>query len=258
MIRLIMLAILLSSCQTYEHVGSSADAAGGVSGRLHLAVENNKVVLKRQKLNATGMQITQHTALPLTNNDNVRKLGAVFLDIGSGDNSVANLRFSKLQLSYTQAGKIINCNFNNISLGSTLPANACTGDSAGVAKRGGWTNTSSSSKQGQDMQQRIVSAAFDLSVVDKMGMNLLHYAATRKENAKAIQFFLDQNIYDINAVNIIGNTPLHLATKYGDEEGVKILLQVPNINKTLRNHDGQTAYDIAIKNSMWEVAPLLK
>ena len=258
MMRLIVLAIWLSSCQTYEHVGSSADAASGESSKLRLAVENNKVVLKRQKVNVTDLQITQITAVPLTDNDNVRKLGAVFLDIGSGDDSVANLRFSKLQLSYTHVGNTVDCDFSNISLGSTLPATACTGDAAAVGKSGDWTSTSSSSQQGQDMRQRILSASFDLSVVDKNGMSLLHWAVNRKENIKAIQFFLDQNIYDINATNIYGNTPLHLAVKYGDAEGIKALLQVPNINKTIRNQDGQTAYDVAIKNGMWEIAPLLK
>lgn len=255
---LIVLAILLFSCQTYEHVGSSADVTSGESGGLHLSVENNQVVLTQQKHNVSALQIKQFTTLPLSNNDNVRKLGAVFLDIGSSEDSVANLRLSKLQLSYTRTGNTIDCNFTNISLGSNLPATACTGDNAGWDNSGGQANTSSDNMHSQNMRQRILSASFDLSVTDKYGMNLLHHAATKKENTKAIQFFLDQKIYDINTANILGNTPLHLAAKYGDEEGVKLLLQVPHINKTIRNQEGHTAYDIALKRGLWQVAPLLK
>ena len=179
MMRLIMLAILLSSCQPYEHVGSSADAAGGQSGNLHLAIENNKVVLQRQKLKVSALQIKQLTAVPLSNNDNVRKLGAVFFDLGSGKDSVANLRLSKLQLSYIHVGNTIDCNFSNISLGSNLPSKACIGDTVGKSG-GGWSDTSSASEQGQAMRQRILAAPFDLSTTDKYGMNLLHHACNKE------------------------------------------------------------------------------
>ena len=259
MMVLMILAMLLSSCHAYEHIDNSADVASGESENLSLVVENHEIVLKQQEHKVATMQITQLTTQPLTNNDSVRGLKAVFLDIGNDSNSISQLRLSDLQLSYSNSGNTVTCHFNSIPLGGNLPAASCTGMGGGgkTGNSGGWTNTPSDSQQSLAMQQRIVGASFDLSIEDKYGMTLLHWAATKPKNTKAIRFFLAQKIFNINAANINGNTPLHLAALFSDKEGLRLLAETPGINKTLRNHDGKTAYDIAIRKGWWGVAALL-
>lgn len=275
MLMLTMLTILLSSCYAHENTADSAEAAGETThlslaveeknGFAHIVIKNNANEINRPDLT---IDIATLTLAKLTDNNNVRGLNAIFFDIGSGNDSISDLRLSNLKFSYDNAGNTISCNFSDIPLRGNLPTTFCTSlvdkgtgntKNKSTGKSESWLGTSSSDNQdSKDMRERIAQEIHDLSAVDEFGMNLLHHAAATKENKKAIQFLLGQNIFNINTQNKFGNTALHLAAAFGDEEGVRLLASQPDINKTLRNENGHTACDIAIKKGLWQVAPHLQ
>ncbi|MBO4674853.1 MAG: ankyrin repeat domain-containing protein, partial [Elusimicrobiaceae bacterium] len=54
-----------------------------------------------------------------------------------------------------------------------------------------------------------------------------------------------------------GNTPLHVAALNGQTEIVRFLLEQPGIDKTIKNKDGKTAFDLAQEKGFAEIAGLL-
>ena len=55
-----------------------------------------------------------------------------------------------------------------------------------------------------------------------------------------------------------GNTPLHVAALNGQTEIVKLLLEQPGLDTTLKNNEGKTAADLAQEKNFTEIADLLK
>ena len=55
-----------------------------------------------------------------------------------------------------------------------------------------------------------------------------------------------------------GNTPLHVAALNGQTEIVKLLLEQPGLDTTLKNNEGKTAADLAQEKNFMEIADLLK
>ena len=55
-----------------------------------------------------------------------------------------------------------------------------------------------------------------------------------------------------------GNTPLHVAALNGQTEIVKLLLEQPGLDTTLKNNGGKTARDLAQEKNFTEIADLLK
>lgn len=110
---------------------------------------------------------------------------------------------------------------------------------------------------GSAMRARIATS-LDLSVEDENKSTLLHHAARRKKNTATMKFLLAQGIIDINKKNEPGkNTALHLAAARGDYGGVELLLKQPGIDKSLKNENGHTAYDIAVRAKRTLIADLL-
>ena len=55
-----------------------------------------------------------------------------------------------------------------------------------------------------------------------------------------------------------GNTPLHVAALNGQTEIVKLLLEQPGLDTTIKNNEGKTAFDLAQEKNLTEIAILLK
>ena len=55
-----------------------------------------------------------------------------------------------------------------------------------------------------------------------------------------------------------GNTPLHVAALNGQTEIVKLLLEQPGLDTTLKNNDGKTARDLAQEKNFTEIVNLLR
>ncbi len=115
---------------------------------------------------------------------------------------------------------------------------------------------SSAKLAGSAMRERIATS-FDFSVLDETGSTLLHWAAAREKNTETLKFLLAQGVIDINKQNDGGNTALHVAVRYGDYGGVQLLLNQPDINKSLKNKSDSTAYDIAVGLKRTLIAALL-
>lgn len=62
------------------------------------------------------------------------------------------------------------------------------------------------------------------------------------DNPEAVKLLLTHPYIDVNARNVMGTTPLSLATLIGSEEMVKALLAHPKIDATIPDMWGQTAF----------------
>ena len=62
---------------------------------------------------------------------------------------------------------------------------------------------------------------------------------------------------NINVKNIEGTTPLMAAAQFGADDIVRILLD-RGAKPDLLNNDGETAFDIAMKNGHYQIAKMLK
>ncbi|KAL6856976.1 hypothetical protein ACP4OV_018358 [Aristida adscensionis] len=83
-------------------------------------------------------------------------------------------------------------------------------------------------------------------LVDHKGRNLLHCAVEHNQ-VQVVQYLCRNNIFAmlLNAIDYDGNTPLHLATKYGFPRIVSLLLETRTVDTFLTNKDGLTAQDLA-------------
>jgi len=90
--------------------------------------------------------------------------------------------------------------------------------------------------------------------VNKTGWTPLHYAATNG-HLEVMRMLLDQNAY-IDAESPNGTTPLMMAAHYGSVGAVKLLLE-SGADPTLRNMQGLSAADFAIKANRTESAEMI-
>lgn len=86
--------------------------------------------------------------------------------------------------------------------------------------------------------------------------NALTYSAHYK-NRFAVQYLVEHQYYDVNCKDKRGNTALIVATKYGDAEIVKLLLDL-GADATLTDKEGKTALDHAKSNRDEAIISLLE
>jgi len=72
----------------------------------------------------------------------------------------------------------------------------------------------------------------------------------------ALQALLDRRPQDVDAKTNIGITPLMMAATEGHAEAVRLLLKL-GADLTLKDQDGMTARDVAVKNGNDHLSPLL-
>ena len=84
-------------------------------------------------------------------------------------------------------------------------------------------------------------------MVDAQGRNLLHCAVQYNRDA-LVRYICQNDTFSmlLNAVDYDGNTPLHLAAKYGFPRIVSLLLQTMTVKINIANKDGPTARALAI------------
>lgn len=101
----------------------------------------------------------------------------------------------------------------------------------------------------------LLEAGMSADVTDDEGMTLFHYAA--KVNAhEALGWLINSTRSVISTQNTQGSTPLHLAAERGYRESAQ-LLRDAGADVAIRNHEGLTARDCAVKAEHAEVAAIL-
>lgn len=77
------------------------------------------------------------------------------------------------------------------------------------------------------------------------GTTILHLAIQCAEPQVVDYVLANGGIRDVNSRDKEGNTPLHLAAQLGRTPIVKQLLQRPDVNESVVNHQGRTPIDVA-------------
>lgn len=88
---------------------------------------------------------------------------------------------------------------------------------------------------------------------DKSGQTILHLALKGEgENMSLLDVLTSHLPEMLNAQDMLGDTPLHMAVRYGKVTTVLSLLKNPRVNRSLTNHDGKTPAMLAETAEMAE------
>jgi oxysterol-binding protein 1 len=91
-----------------------------------------------------------------------------------------------------------------------------------------------------------VSKALKETCTSKIpGTTILHLAIQCAEPQVVDYVLSNGGIKDVNSRDKEGNTPLHLAAQLGRTQIVKQLLQQPDVNESVVNHQGRSPIDVA-------------
>lgn len=101
----------------------------------------------------------------------------------------------------------------------------------------------------------LLNAGADSSLRHESGAMPVHLAAA-SNYLGALQALLDRRPQDVDAKTNIGITPLMMAATEGHAEAVRLLLKY-GADRTLKDNEGLTAKDVAIKNRNEDIVPLL-
>lgn len=101
----------------------------------------------------------------------------------------------------------------------------------------------------------LLNAGADSSLKHESGAMPIHLAAA-SNYLGALQALLDRRPQDVDAKTNIGITPLMMAATEGHAEAVRLLLKF-GADRTLKDDEGLTAKDVAIKNRNEDLVPLL-
>ncbi len=101
----------------------------------------------------------------------------------------------------------------------------------------------------------LLKAGADSSLKHESGAMPIHLAAA-SNYLGAIQALLDRRPQDVDAKTNIGITSLMMAATEGHAEAVRLLLKF-GADLTLKDQDGMTARDVAVKNGNDHLSPLL-
>ena len=140
-----------------------------------------------------------------------------------------------------------------------------------LLKKAKWSDIETPDKQGKTMLQYAIlgdnleilrllgNAGANLSAADAQGNTLLHFAimknffnansASDSHNYKKIIDFLISRI-DVNATNKVGDTPLHLGVRYGNEITIENLLN-HDARLNVKNNNNETPLVTAACNDLY-------
>lgn len=101
----------------------------------------------------------------------------------------------------------------------------------------------------------LLNAGADSSLRHESGAMPVHLAAA-SNYLGALQALLERRPQDVDAKTNIGITPLMMAATEGHAEAVRLLLKYGS-DRTLKDDEGLTAKDVAVKNRNEDLVPLL-
>ena len=96
----------------------------------------------------------------------------------------------------------------------------------------------------EDFLNEYIRRIPDINVTNRHFWSSLLPEAAQYGRINIVQQLIDKGL-DVNAQDHKGNTTLHYAVLIANEEKIKKLLEQPNINLTIQNNKGETAFDLA-------------
>jgi ankyrin repeat protein len=93
-------------------------------------------------------------------------------------------------------------------------------------------------------------SVYDLILMDaEQSRTLLLNEIKKKDpDLELVKDILAYSVVDVNSKDSFGYTALMQAAYWGKEKCVELLLNHPGIDRTLKNKDGDTAWDLAYSN----------
>lgn len=88
---------------------------------------------------------------------------------------------------------------------------------------------------------------------DKKGNSALHFAAGKSRQPKMFAYLINECGLDANDSGGDGNTPLHLASHYGNSAGAQCLLKTFKVNPSPLNFKDETPLDLADSDELISV-----
>ncbi len=111
--------------------------------------------------------------------------------------------------------------------------------------------------QRTDVTRAFLKAGANVNMKDVNGLSLIHHAAII-ENKNVARLLIDAiKDVNVNLVNKMNKTTLHLAAKFSSESVVKKLLE-KGADPTIKTDLGWTARDLALSKGKYKVARILK
>ena len=102
---------------------------------------------------------------------------------------------------------------------------------------------------------RLIREGADVNVKNLLGETPLHLASRHDGHVKVVKLLLEKGL-DVNVTNSSGHTPLHIASSYSKVDLVKLLLE-KGADVNANDNDGETPLHYATYNGHAEVAGLL-
>ncbi len=93
--------------------------------------------------------------------------------------------------------------------------------------------------------QQLINKGADINYKGEDGYNCLMNAIMSLDN-DTVEYILTLPELDINSVNDIGQTALHICVEYTNIDAIDILLQNSTIDATIKDEDDRTAKDFAL------------
>ncbi|MBY0353596.1 ankyrin repeat domain-containing protein [Candidatus Babeliales bacterium] len=114
----------------------------------------------------------------------------------------------------------------------------------------------SSKDDNGDKVRELLTKGGNANGTSPLGMPLLFLAA-RGGKTEVMAALIENGAVVDAPEKTTGITPLHVATRYGHVDAVKLLLE-KKANVHLKNNEGQTALDIATQHQLSEIVELLE
>lgn len=93
------------------------------------------------------------------------------------------------------------------------------------------------------MVQLLVEHGSNIWAMNKHGTNCYHLAAMLGHH-QTLKVLCQHDVTNINCINDLNRTALHYAVVSGEVRSVEVLLRQNNIDTSIRDADGRTAYDV--------------
>lgn len=102
----------------------------------------------------------------------------------------------------------------------------------------------------------LIRAGCDVTLGNRYRQTALHYAANKNSAAVVVVLLVSSGECDVNAVDLNGDSALHIACGKGHVDAARILLSNGTVDPSLLNVNGKTAASVALESGFADVVQL--